>query len=156
MDDVKSGQRQLAELRAALEQQGKCFTNHGCLTSDANADSGGPVAVDFQDGHGNVIIGVASASFNPLDEDSPCGYGAIDVWASFTNPGNRAFLESHGLQLLGTSTVSVSVYLPLVKFTLMEGLNFIHQTDVLTGSVQLMNYYSLILWQQVFESILEG
>ena len=62
-------------------------------------DSGGPVSANFSDGEGNVVVGIASASFNPINDDAPCGYGAIDIWASFSNPEVPEFLESHGLTL---------------------------------------------------------
>lgn len=62
-------------------------------------DSGGPVCANFNDGSGNVVVGIASASFNPINESAPCGYGAIDIWASFINPSVPEFLESFGLTL---------------------------------------------------------
>lgn len=63
--------------------------------STAGGDSGGPLFVDFGDGHGQVIVGTLNAGFNPFGD--PSEYGDVSIWTRLANPTNQTLLANHGL-----------------------------------------------------------
>ena len=71
--------------------------------STSFGDSGGPLLVDF--GEGFSIVAVASSGFNPFsrteDDERVSLYGDIAEWAPVRHAENVAFLQSHGLTVLG-------------------------------------------------------